>query len=218
MPPYNPNDPTQQQIPTQVRPNAKAPTQPVTGTPYDFIMSSNQKPPKSAFSLGNNGLLKLALAGVALVIIIFAILLISQGGSTTPQTIAVAQQQAEISRVAGLYTDDIQDQDTKNFVLNTQLSLSSAEAEYLTYLGSRDIKVDGKDIALGKNAKTDSTLEAASGSGTLDSTLRSTLQTMLESYQTTLRGAYQTSQSQTTRTLLQEYYDQADLLLEQSKV
>jgi hypothetical protein len=181
-------------------------------------MNPSIKPPKKG--LGLPGGTKLAFAaggGVLVVIALFVILSFTSRGSSNPALTHVAQEQAELSRVAGLHYGDVKDPATKNFVITTQLSLASAKADYLKYLGSNGVKIDDKQVALGLNAQTDAALDSAQTSGTLDSTVRTTLQTQLQQYQQTIQSAYKASSNDQTKSLLQDFFDQAKLLLEQSK-
>lgn len=215
MPPIDPNNP---QIPTTVRPISRAPAESVTGTPYDFIMNPSIKPPKKSSGLkGGPKLAYIAGGGVIFVIILFVVLSLSSGGGTTPGLVSIAQQQAEIARVADLHYSEINDAATKNFVINTQLSVSSAESEYLQYLTAGGVTIKPTQIALGINTQTDAALDAAKGSGALDSTVKTTLQTALESYQQTIQTTYSNTKSAKTKTLLKSFFDQATVLLEQSK-
>jgi hypothetical protein len=215
MPPQNPyNQPT-----PDVRPIPRAPAEPLQNTPYDFIMNPSVKPPKRGLGLpGGTKLVYIAGSGVLLVIIVFAVLSLTSGGSNSPALTSIAQQQAELTRVAELHYSDIHDTATKNFVISTQLSLASAQTEYLQYLSSNGAGIGEKQIALGMNAQTDAALDAAQTSGTLDSTVRTTLQTGIERYQVTLQSAYNASGNPKTKALLKDLFEQAALLLEQSKV
>lgn len=215
MPPQDPNQPP---IPTHVRPLPKAPAEPLQSTPYDFIINPSVKPPKKAFSLGGGTkLVYVAAGGVLLVVVLFVVLSLTNRSTNASAITSVAQQQAEIARVAALHYSDLQDPNTKNFAIATQLSLTSAQQNYLQYLSSNGASVSDKQIALGTNTQTDTALDNAKASGNLDSTVKSTLRTELAQYQQTVQTAYNASSNSRTKALLKELFDQATLLLEQSK-
>jgi len=214
MPPQNPyNQPN-----PNVRPITRAPAEPLQSTPYDFIINPSVKPPKKGLRLPHTTkLVYIAGGGVLVVVLLFVALSFIRGGSGNPALTSIAQQQAELARVAELHYSDIHDPTTKNFVISTQLSLASAETEYLQYLSSNGAAIGEKQVALGMNTQTDAALDNAVASGTIDSTVLSTLQTQLQRYQQTIRSAYDASGNTKTKALLQELYNQAALLLEQSK-
>ena len=187
-----PQDPNQRPIQTQVRPLPKAPPEPLTGSPYDFIMNPGptRQSAKAGFALkGGSKLPLIAGGGVLLVIVLFVILSLVSGGSSSPTFLKLVQQQAELGRVADTYYSELRDSSTKNFVINTQLTLTSDSSDLQTYLAANGIKFDPKEIALGQNSQTDASLEAAKTSGTLDSTMKSTFQDALAQYQQSIQTA-----------------------------
>lgn len=215
MPPRNPNQPP---LKTQVRPLPKAPPEPLTGSPYDFIMDSSAKPKRSvSFNFGSGKLVGIAVGGVLLVITLVVIFSLFSGNSSNPAIVAVAQQQAEISRVASLQIDNVEEGSIHDFALNTALSMQSDQANLLSYASAHGATISDKMIALGTNSQTDAALENASASGTLDTTLRSTLQTDLQQYQQTVQQAYTSVSNPEAKKLLESFYTNAGLLLEQSK-
>jgi len=214
MPPEYPNN----QPNPNVRPITRAPAEPLQSTPYDFIVNPSVKPPRKSLRLpGATKLVYIAGGGVLVVILLFVALSLIRGSSNNPALTSIAQQQAELARVAELHYSDVHDATTKNFVISTQLSLESAQAQYLQYLSSNGAAINEKQVSLGMNSQTDTALDSALASGTLDSTVRSTLQTQLERYQQTIRSAYNASGNANTKALLQDLFNQAALLLEQSK-
>ena len=158
-----------------------------------------------------------AIIGGGITLLLFAILLLTQRNATSPGLVSIAQQQAEIARVAQLEFPELRSSSIKNFVITTQLSVKTAQTDFLSYLSSRGTNIDEKQIALGTNSNTDTAFENAKTSGALDTTVLSTLQAQLEQYQQTLNATYASSTNPDTKALLKTYYEQADLLLEQSK-
>jgi hypothetical protein len=174
-------------------------------------------PPKSLGLKGGPKLVYIAGGGVLLVIILFVALSLGGGNGSTPGLVSIAQQQAEIARVAELHYSELNDSTTKNFVINTELSVSSAQAEYLQYLTAGGVTIKDKEIAQGINTQTDTALDAAKSSGALDSTVKTNMQNALERYQQTIQTTYNATSSAKTKALLKSFFEQATMLLEQSK-
>ncbi len=213
MPPIDPNNP---QIPN-VRPITRAPAEPLDSTPYDFIMNPKVQPPKKTPGLrGGPKLTYIAGGGVVLVILVFLVLSFTGGGSSNPSLVKIAQQQTELARVVDLHYSDLRDSTTKNFVINAELSVISAQATYLQYLAQNGVGIDEKQLALGTNGQTDTVLDAAMTSGTIDSTVKTTVKDSLLAYQSTIQTAYKNSSSPATKALLTNMFDDVAILLEQA--
>jgi len=188
----------------------------VVSTPYDFIMSANTAPPK----VQKKHLPKLFAivgAGAVLVVVAFVIMSFANRNTSAPVLLQIAQQQTEIVRVAQLNFSKLDDSKVKNFSVNTSLTLASTQAEYLKFLAANDAAVDEKVLTAGMDTKTDDTLKAAAGNGTLDSTTTTVLIDELTDYQRSLTAAYQGSQNQTARATYKAMFDEAALLIEQGK-
>ncbi|GEM_PF-1596704 len=194
----------------------QSPGKPVVSTPYDFIMSANTAPPK----VQKKHLPKLFAivgAGAVLVVVAFVIMSFANRNTSAPVLLQIAQQQTEIVRVAQLNFSKLDDSKVKNFSVNTSLTLASTQAEYLKFLAANDAAVDEKVLTAGMDTKTDDTLKAAAGNGTLDSTTTTVLIDELTDYQRSLTAAYQGSQNQTARATYKAMFDEAALLIEQGK-
>jgi hypothetical protein len=194
----------------------QAPGKPVVSTPYDFIMNSSTP----AVKIQKKHLPKVgAIVGIAagLVIIVFAILSFANRSTATPILLSIAQQQTEISRVAQLNLSKLDDSSVKNFSINTSLTLTSSQAEYLKFLAAHKSALDEKLLTAGMNKKTDTALEAAASNGTLNSATRTVLIDELTTYQRSLTTAYNETQSKTARAEYKALFEEAALLIEQGK-
>jgi hypothetical protein len=163
-------------------------------------------------------LIFVALGGGALVIILLVVALL--GGSNKgldPSLVTIAQEQTEIARVAALQTDNLTSATTKGFALNTQLSMQTAQSGYLAFLSDNGSGINSKLLGGAQNSQTDATLASAQANGSLDSTLTSVLQDDLAQYQQAIKTAYGRTHTTLTHQELQKLYDQAGLLLQQSK-
>jgi hypothetical protein len=205
MPPQQPQYPPQQPAPQ--------PTQ----DPYHFIMNPEQ-PRRSSSLKSPVGLLFIVGAIAVVVVLLVVILSIVRGGGADKQPlITVAQDQQEMGRVAALNVNQLKDPSVKNFATTTQLTMATDSVSYTGYLGKHGVKISKKQLARGRNSMTDSQLQSAIASNTLDSTLKSALQTELKQYQTDLAKAYQSSTGKSTRAELNQLNTNADLLLTQSQ-
>jgi hypothetical protein len=213
MPPQNPYQPSSPPGPV---PGGSAP-QP-DPSHYEFIVNPGAAPKKGLGGSLSSKLIFVALGGGALVIILFVVALL--GGSNKglePSLLTVAQQQTEIVRVAALQTDNLTSSTTKGFVLNTKLSMQTAQSDYLAFLSKNGSGINSKQLGGAQNPQTDATLTSAQANGSLDSTLTSILQDDLTQYQQTIKTAYGRTHTTLTHQELQKLYDQAGLLLQQSK-
>ncbi|MCA9324692.1 hypothetical protein KDA23_01315 [Candidatus Saccharibacteria bacterium] len=185
---------------------------------YDFIMSPEQPKRSVMPSLGNPKSLLFIVGVVAVVVILLVVVLgaVRGGGIDKTPYVAIAQQQQEIIRVAGLQEQNLTNQDVKNFVVNTELSLASDQQTFYALLGRNKIKVSEKQLALGQNNATDAALQNAQDSSTLNQALPAELRKELESYQASIQQAYQAA-GPFTRQVLLELYNNAALLIKQSK-
>lgn len=211
MPPVQPQDPYQQPAPPQHDPAR-----------YDFIVNPQAPKRPSPFSFGSGGpSMKLLLmgGGVVVVVIILFVIIGSLLGGSKGDTVAlagIAEQQAEIARVAKLGADDAVSQDTQNFATNLSLSIATSEQTMVAYLGKNGVKLGAKQLALKQDSKTDAALTAAQDSGTYDSTFTSLMQTELTNYQASLSKAYKTATGKTEKQVLSDAYANAGLLIKQS--
>jgi hypothetical protein len=192
--------------------------QPTNHSQYDFIMGSPQAPRQRMPSRGVKPLVLIAaiLTGLAVVLIV-AFSLLSGGNDASKPLIVVVQQQQEIARVAGLQFSALSQQTTKNFAINTKLTMASDKSSFTKYLNKNGVDTPEKEIALGLHSTTDVKFTNAIATSTLDATVKAELQSELTSYRGSLRQAYASTTNQGTRALLQQYDKNADMLLTQSK-
>jgi hypothetical protein len=202
-------------MPPYQQPQQPAPQAPQD--PYHFILNPEQ--PKRSSSFGKPTGLLFIVGAVAVVVVLFVVILsIARGGGSSSQPyIAVAQDQAEMSRVAGLDVEQVQSASVKNFAATTQLTMASDSSSFITYMAKHGVKISKKQLAAGTHTTTDAQLTSAISSNTLDTTLRTTLQNELKQYQADLAKAFKATTSNPTRTELQKLNGNAELLLTQSQ-
>lgn len=188
---------------------------------YEFITNPGQ-PPRRPINLlpgGTSLPLRIAIVGggIFALLIIFLIIkgLLSGGGNTEALT-TVAQDQQQMIHLAtnatqqsGLSTTN------ENFATTAQVTLTSAQAQLVTYLKTNGQKVGLKTLNLKISSNLDTELTTAASNSTYDSTFRRTMQSQLSDYQQALRTAYQQTKGPKGRKLLSDQFKGAQLLQQQ---
>lgn len=186
---------------------------------FDFIMNSQQpSAKKSLLPTGNSTGQRIAIVaiivGVLVAFLVLMMIILGGGGDNKQNLLTVAQQQTEIARVTALATES-SDQSLKNFVMNTQLGVTSDKQSLLNALGENGIKFKDKDLALGQNPDTDQALETAKAAANFDAVIRDTLTELLKDYQASLETAFNQSGNETIKNSLSSAYENAAALLKQ---
>jgi hypothetical protein len=202
--------------------SAAPPNQVPQGQAYDFFMNSEQPPRQLGLPGGNSPLMRIALIGGLLVVLMIAFVIIKGllgGSSNLPKFVAVAQdQQAMIHITAIANQQTLLSSDNKNFSTTAQLSLTSAQSDLLAYLKSSHQKVTVKQLNSKVSRQVDTELQASSAAATYNQTFNEIMQAQLNQYMNQLKSAYQTSESSKGRALLNNQYTQAKLLQAQLQV
>ena len=201
------------------------PQQPYTN-PYDFIVNP-QKPPRQplmSFSGGSGGGMgmRIAVVGIGLVILIVMVVGIAslfKGSGNVANMKIVAEDQAELIRVATLATqdqsNDISQSTTLYFAQNCYLSLASEQQQLLKFLSSSGVKLSPAQLALKTNSQTTQALSAAAASSTYDVTLLNAMQGDMSTYMSDLKVAYAASKNPKEQQLLKSEYQAGQLLTQQ---
>ncbi len=189
--------------------------------PYEFIVNPNTpKHNRSLFGGGSSVFARLGilLGGAVLLMIIVGIVIsaLAPKGSTSGLT-AIAQRQQEIVRVATAATLQATGQDTKNFVANTELSITSSQQQVLAYLADHGTKLAAKQLGLDKDAQTDTLLANAATANNYDSAAVENLTSQLQTYKQQLQTTFNQTSSKTVKQLVQNSFASADKLLAQAK-
>lgn len=139
-------------------------------------------------------------------------------GTSSENLLGIAQQQQEIVRIATLCEQQATSEATKGFCYTTELSVNSSQSKLTSYMTSKGIKVDVKQLALKKDPATDKTLEAAKATSTFDSALQKVLTVELESYLSDVQTAYKSTKSQKLKEVLRLNFDSGKVLYDQAKL
>ena len=199
----------------------QAPTAPVSSPSpnpqYDFILRDPQQP-KRRFGLpGMSGLPKpmivlVALAGLLLVSIIYAVIFGGSKTSNSQQLVAVAGRAQEIARISTLVQQQSLDPNTQYLAATAQTALSSEQYQLTSYLGKHGAKVSTAQLLVYKNASTDTQLQTAKQNNALESSYASYLKTSLATYQTALKAAT-AGTSKTTLAILNDASTSTQVIL-----
>ena len=225
------------QQPQPLQPAPPQPTGPIPGpqqqygtattaesqTPYEFIMNPAKPPRKPLLSgmAGGSLMTKIAVFGGGAVVLIMLIVVVSSvlgsRGSNLQPLVSAGQDQTELIRIATFGIDKAVDQRTKNSAISIRLSLLSDNQALVTYLANNGQKVDGKILGLKKDARTDTQLNQATAASNFDPVFMDVLQKQLTTYQRNLKTAYASTAGPKGKTLLNNEYKAAALLLTQTK-
>lgn len=209
QPQYPPAGPSYPPAPVQ-------PQQPVED-PYHFILNPAAPPKGPGVGKVKGVLLLVGIVAVVVILLVVIMSFLRGGGTDTKPYVAMVTQQEEIIRVAGLKESSLQQQSVKNFVINTRLSIAADQTKLKNFLAENDIEVSKKELLTSVDKTTDEALESAVSSSSLDAVLVAELQEEIAEYQSSLGKAYRASTSKTTRALLTDLNNHAELLLAQSK-
>jgi len=201
-------------MPPQQIPNVSAPS---SGNQYDFIVNYNHRP-------GSNWLLQSSLktriiifSGGLLVLLllawIFIALLSANSGTSATSLTALAQEQAELARVANSPQQNTNLDATLNLASTVRLSMLSDEQTFVNYLTSINAGPSSDTLAQDMNAQTDAQLSSAKTNGTFDQTYTTVTNQELTTYANNLKKAFNATSNPSERQLLNNAYQNAQLLV-----
>ncbi len=221
QPPYGVNSAPQQGANGQydVLPPPSTTGRPTGHNPYEFIVADNSKKKKLLIPGANSffGKLALMVGGFVVLLVIAGVILsmVFSGNSATADLTATALTQQELIRIAG--SSNASKQSVKDVAASVQLSTGSDQKKLLNYLASHGTKLTPKELALGKDAKSDQLLASAKATNTYDDTLLQVMSDDLTAYQVQLQATFKKATSKTLKADLQKYYSTTVLLAEQLK-
>jgi hypothetical protein len=185
--------------------------------PYQFIVDTDHTKKKPLVPTGNSkqSRIFIVLGGVLLLLIIgiiVSVLISNASNAGKVDLVKVAQKQAELVRVSDLGMQRAQGTSAKNLATTVNLSLQSDQTALVASLKSAGVKVSAKELALGKNPKTDTTLTNAEQANKFDEVFTQTIQAQLLEYQKSLKVAYDKASSKKLKQTLSDQYNTAGLL------
>jgi FlaG/FlaF family flagellin (archaellin) len=180
---------------------------------YDFILGSDQQPKRGIDFSQNKGARFAVIAVIVIIVIILAMVISSFLGKESKaqgqRLLEVAQAQTEIIRVTALGTkQEAKDLKTRNFALNTQLSVETSQIQVKKSLAAHGMgeKSISKKLGATKNAKTDAALKEATQNNRFDETFKTLLAKQLSDYQKLLKTASGSAKTKTEKNTLNTAY------------
>lgn len=195
------------------------PQQPVSQSPYDFIV--NPPPPVKTNPLSNLPVGR-RLIFLIFIIILITILLITAGsllgrgnkGLTVAYTTVGRRQQEIIRLTASAQQGANIAADTSQFVQTANLSLTSSQQQLYAYAKSQRISLNKKTIGL-VDPKPAQQLTAAAANGDYDLVFNRIIQNELTAYEADLSKAYSQTKGPKGKALLKTEYQNVELLKKQ---
>lgn len=191
--------------------------------PYSFITNppSPAKPLLNPFS-GQSLLKRAVLLGgglVVFVIIIFVLRSLTSPNFSLPPYLTLLQDQQELIHLSTTAAQSSANQtlseDYQNFIATTQVTVTSAQTQLLSYLALNKQKVTNKEIDLKVSLVTDNQLTASQASGSYTSTFQTVMAAQLNTYLSDLHQAYVHTSGVKGHTQINNDYSQALLLVKQ---
>lgn len=186
-------------------------------SPYGFLGDTPGK--KSLFGNAPKKTVMLFVGGVATLVIVALIILFNLLSSTDPAEASLRstmQRQLEIVRIASIEqvaTDT--DRDVKNFNANVLLTVKSDNAKLTSAVGAVGIQFEEEQLLSPSSDTTTAKIEEAVSAGTLNETTVEVLAAELEAYRAELSAAYEQTNTEAIRSVLQAAFANTDLLLKQ---
>jgi hypothetical protein len=186
---------------------------------YEFI--TNPSAPQRAGGMGrpNSMIMRIVVVagGLTVLIILFVILKgVLSGGSAAPLYFSLLQDQDEIVHLAtNAGQEKSLSQENMNFSLNAQLSMTSAERQFATYLKANGQKINAKQVALKESPLIDKQLTDASAASNYNAVYTEIMKTKLTNYQTSLTQTYKKTKGSKGKALLSQQFEASKLLLQQ---
>lgn len=191
---------------------------PVDQTPYDFMNTNEPAPKKSLLPshFGFRGKLLILIGGAIALMAVAAIvvgLLMQSGGSTIEQMREIAKQQTELARIADIGARHAKGETAKNLAFTTKSTIGSDQTATLAYLTAQKQKISSKEMAEGKNTKTDDLLTRAEQTNQFDAVFIEVMKQKLTDYRTKVKAAYDEASSKKAKAVLADDYNHVSVLL-----
>lgn len=192
-----------------------------SGPNYDFIMNAGNNRSNSwlvTASLKTRIIVVSVGILILLLIIWIGIALFTASASGNVQNFtALAQEQAELMRISQDPVNNAASDTTQNFAQTTELSMTSDQKTFLTYLKALGSEPSPQVLAAQRSSRSDTQLAAAKQAGTYDQTYMAVAQKDLNTYATGLKRAFAATSNLEERKLLNNAYQHAQLLIALSK-
>lgn len=185
--------------------------------PYQFIVDTDHTKKKLRGPAGNSkkSRILIVLGGLLALVIIAMIVMavISRATSAgNAELVKAAQKQTELVRVSKIGLDRATGTSAKNLATSVNITLQSDQIAMSSTLKAAGAQASPAELALGKNAKTDTALTNAEQSNKFDEVFITTIQAQLVEYQKLLKAAHDKSDSKKVKQSLATQFESAGLL------
>ncbi|HEY4963442.1 MAG TPA: hypothetical protein VIH90_01970 [Candidatus Saccharimonadales bacterium] len=216
--------PEQNYNPTPPQPTNPTPQVSPVGGDYDFILSPKTENRRKLSLPGNSPLTRIIV--VILAIIVFLILFnVIKGLVTTPpfskqDYLAVIQQQSEILHILSTDLSTVQERSSLsnnniNFAASTQVVITSAQNQTISYLANNKYKVSTNAVALVIQPSIDTQFTNSLQTNNFNQLFNQVMQSQLQTYEQKLSAAYKSSNGPKGKAMLRAQYQDSQLLLKQ---
>jgi predicted metalloprotease len=202
-------------------PEASPPVNPQSSgqNPYAFLFEEQKKSKKFRVPSGGSRNQRIILVvGVVIIVMFLAFVVMTilgqAGQNNRQQLMSIAQQQAEVIRVADIGATKARDAQIRNLAKTTSQSLTSNQTALLAEYKKNGLKLGTKELAANKSATTDTLLNNADQSNNFDTIFMQELKKELSAYQSNVKTAYDSTQNTGTKAALSQAYTQAGILLD----
>lgn len=145
--------------------------------------------------------------------IVVSALISNASKGKTETLLKVAQQQAELIRVAELGSAKAKGPVAQNLAITTKLSLLTDQKSLTTYIGKQGLKTTPALLAGGKDSKTDTQLTNAEQTNRFDEVFLDIMQRDLAEYQSSLQKAFNETEGKSGKEVLTNAFNNTKLLV-----
>lgn len=175
--------------------------------PYDFILDpeTQKKGSRLPMPQGRKKIVLIVgfLAGIGVLIIVGASVLLSLGKPNNADLIATQAYQIELSRVIDLGLKSSSDPVLRNKMSTLRVALTTDQTALADILSKRKETVTKLQLSSKENPKTDEALEAAKQSGNYDNALQSEVADLSANYYKQLKASLAEATTETEKKTLQ---------------
>lgn len=134
--------------------------------------------------------------------------------STKEQYLEIAQRQQEIIRIAEEGQDISRNREVSSIAVTTKSTISSSQLRTIQAIEQDGEKASKSELEARESSQTTSRLNTARQANRFDQVFIEILVQEISAYQQALERTYDRSNSQSARTMLQEMYENAAILLQ----
>lgn len=205
-------------------PSVPPPILPASGPndAYGFITNPAAPPKRSILPTGGSkkNRIVIVVGGFVALILFSSLIFAVINGLTSGQKadwLSLAQKQAELIRITDIGTAKAQQRDTKNLAATTKVTLLASQTTINSLAKKNGATINTRSLLGGKDPATDTALTTAEQANQFDDTFHTILKNKLSDYQQLLKKIYDSTSSKSTKSALSNIYNNAGILVDESK-